>query len=52
MILNAFCIFHSDIEDEDELPYGESGPQTDIIAQSAYELLSAQYRGTAWLAFI
>lgn len=43
---------YRDIEDEDELLYGESGPQTDIIAQSAYELLSAQYRGTSWLVFI
>lgn len=28
--------------------YGESGPQTDIIAQSAFELLSSQYKGIAW----
>lgn len=43
-----FFFFSRDIEDEDELLYGESGPQTDIIAQSAFELLSSQYKGTAW----
>lgn len=45
---NLISAMKGDIEDEDELLYGESGPQTDIIAQSAFELLSAQYRGTAW----
>ncbi|KAK7575512.1 hypothetical protein V9T40_011798 [Parthenolecanium corni] len=45
---NLISAMKGDIEDEDELLYGESGPQTDIIAQSAFELLSSQYKGTAW----
>lgn len=45
---NLISALRSEVEDEDELLYGESGPQTDIIAQSASDLMSAHWKGVPW----
>ena len=39
--------FYRDIEDEDELLYGDAGPQTDVISQTAYEFLNSQFRASS-----